>query len=268
MPKTAKPILVKILLLLLRPVVAFCLRHSLRLQDIIECSKAVFVELGRRELERGSSKANVSRLSAMSGVHRRDVTRMLKDGPAKNYEKDLITKVVGQWQTDSRFTTSKHLPRVLSISTERSEFNDLVYSVSKDLNPGTVFFELERVGAIESTPRGIKLVIESYVPKGDPVAGFNIWANDAEDLTETVEENVLSEGDIRQFHARTSYDNVRPDAVPEMKRWFGREGHEFHARVREYVSQFDQDINPDPKFKGRGVKVTFSSFSNVKDGEE
>ena len=176
--------------------------------------------------------------------------------------------MVGQWQTDPNYTTAKHLPRVLSIGSENSEFLKLVHSVSKDLNPGTVLFELERVGAVESTPRGVKLTIESYVPKGDPVAGFNIWANDAEDLTATVEENVLSEGDIRQFHARTSYDNVRPDAVPELKLWFGREGHEFHARVRQYVSQFDQDINPDPKFRGKGVRVTFSSFSNVKDEEE
>jgi len=268
MPKPAKNLSFKILTLLLRPVVRFCLRHSLRLQDLIESSKSAFVEIGKEELRSSAKKSNISRLSVMSGVHRRDVMRLLNQKSEPHYEKDLITKVIGRWQTDEKYITSRGEPRILSYGSDDSEFCALVHSVSKDLNPGTVLFELERVAAVEVTARGLKLLIESYVPKGDPLAGFNILSHDSEDLVSVVEENIFSDPDLPQFHARTVYDNVHPDALDELKRWFLKEGHEFHARVRQKVSQLDQDINPDSKFKGKGLKVVFSSFSAVKKEEK
>lgn len=264
MSKPARDLVFKALLWVLRPAVSFCLRHSLRLQDLIECAKAAFVEAGRAELESAGQKANVSRLAAMSGVHRRDVQRILKLGPADGYEKDLITKVMGAWQTKAAFTAANGKPRVLTLSGDDSEFPRLVREVSADLNPGTVLFELARVGAVEVGPRGAKLVVESYVPKGDPEAGFKIYAADSSDLCLAVEENVLTEQDLPQFQARTAYDKIRLDEVDGLKKWFLKEGHEFHARVREKLGAADQDINPDPKWKGGYAKVSFGSYSFVK----
>ncbi len=264
----SESLLRKILVLLLRPAVRFCLRHSLRLQDIIECSKAALIEVSRDELQKKNKKPNVSRLSAMSGVHRRDVQRLLEERVSSSYERDLISKVIGRWQNDSDYITIKKEPRVLEFKGLDSEFSRLVHSVSKDLNPGTVLFELERVGAIQESPRGIKLCVQSYVPKGDPIAGFGIGAEDGEDLVTSIEENVLYDQPLPHFHARTSYDNVRPASIEHLKRWFLKEGHEFHAKVRDEVSKYDQDINPDPKFKGKGVKVVFSGFSNIKEEEK
>lgn len=76
-----------------------------------------------------------------------------------------------------------------------------------------------------------------------------------------VEKNVLTDPGLPHFHARTEFDNVRPEAVDELKRWFLKEGHLFHNRMREIVSKYDQDVNPDGKFKGRGIRVVFSAFS-------
>jgi hypothetical protein len=263
-----KALLLKLLAFIVRPAVRFCLRHSLRLQDFIECAKTVFIDESARALKEKDLKSNISRISLMSGVHRRDVARIRDYGLELHYEQDLITKVLGQWQTDEKYLTSTHQPRILAVSGDQSEFAKLVQSVSKDINPSSVLFELERVKAVEAVQGGIRLVVESYVPRGDPLKGFAILSHDAEDLTQTVEENVLHSPEIPQFHARTEYDNIRPEAIPMLKRWFLKEGHEFHAKVRETVSKFDQDVNPDPEFKGKGIKVSFSAFSNVEADEE
>lgn len=257
----------RLLILILRPAVGFCLRHSLRLSDLIECAKAVFVERAEDQLTKAGKRKNISRMSVMTGVHRKDVLRLIDQG-VENNDRDLITKVIGHWQTDKRFTTSTKKPRVLTIGGDDSDFARLCRSVSGDLHPGTVFFELERIGALRKTRGGVQLVIESYVPTGDPEAGFQILSRDEDDLTRTVEHNTLEAKDPPHFHARTAYDNVRPGAVPDLKRWFLREGHEFHARVREVVSQYDQDVNPDPNFKGKGVKVVFSAFSNIEEDSD
>lgn len=255
--------LLKLLALVLRPAIRFCLRHSLRLQDFLECAKTVFIEESAQALESQGQKRNISRISVMSGVHRRDVARIQEYGLQLFYEPDVVTKVLGMWQSSSQFSTGMNEAKPLSCDGEKSEFVALVRSVSKDINPATVLFELERVKAVEKREGKLHLRVESFVPKGNTLQGFNILAHDADDLTRTVEENVLSAPAVPQFHARTEYDNVRPDALPEIKRWFLREGHEFHARVRAFVSKFDQDIHPDPKFNGKGSKVVFSAFSNV-----
>jgi hypothetical protein len=239
--------------LVMRPAVSFAARHSIRLQDFIECAKAVYIEVSEELLKESGEKVNTSRLAVMSGVHRRDVTRIQRHEEMPASGRDLITKIVGLWQTDRRFVTKAGGPRVLEHRAERSEFIRLVEAISQDLNPGTVLFELKRVGAVIETRSGLRLVAQSYIPKGDAEAGFRIFAREAEDLCRTVDENVLS----------PEYDKVRPEALPEIRRWLIKEGHEFHARVREFVSRFDQDINPDPDHAGPAVRVTFSSFGHV-----
>jgi len=258
-----KSLLQRCLGLVMRPAVGFAARHNIRLQDFIETAKSIYVEVSTELLEEAGEKVNTSRLAVMSGVHRRDVVRIQNHGEMPSSARDLVTKIVGLWQTDRRFLTKAGKPRVLEHNADSSDFLKLVGLVSQDLNPGTVLFELKRVGAVTETRGGLKLMAQSYVPKGDAVAGFKIFAADAQDLCRTVDENVLAPSGIPQFHARTSYDRVRPDALDDIRRFFIKEGHEFHARVREYVSQFDQDIDPDPKFKGEGVKVSFSSFGHV-----
>lgn len=257
--------LMKLLALVLRPAVRFCLRHSLRLQDFLECGKTVFIDESAALLQEQDLKINISRISLMSGVHRRDVARIREYGLQLHYEQDLITKTVGMWQTNERFMTKAGQPRILTTEGSHPEFTALVESVSKDMNPSSVLFELQRVGAVEIMKGAARLTVESYVPKGNPLKGFTILSNDAEDLTQTVEENVLQDPELPQFHARTEYDNIRPELAAELKRWFLKEGHEFHARVREFVSKHDQDINPDPNFRGRGIKVSFTAFSNVRE---
>lgn len=245
----------------MKPAVAFAVRHSIRLQDFIECAKAAYVDVVQRELQNKKIKANVSRISVACGVHRRDVMRLQEEGLETEGERDLITKIVGQWRGDKRFTTKKGKPKVLSIGGPESEFAQLVASVSQDLNPGTVFFELTRTNAVSVSRDGATLLIESYVPKGDPLAGFQILAKDGEDLVEAVEGNVFLDEELPNFHARTEYDNIRPEAVDRIRRWLLVQGHEFHEKIRNFMSKYDQDVNPDPKFKKKGARIVFSSFS-------
>ncbi len=258
-----RSLLFRLLSLVLRPAVSFCLRHSIKLQDLQECLKVALVRAAAESLAREGHKPNVSRISVMTGVHRRDVMRINTGEAGAPEDRDLVTKIIGQWRTDSKFQTKSGECRVLSCSGEGSDFARLCSSVSSDVNPGTVLFELERIGAIVPAKGGVRLVHESYVPQGDPLAGFTIFSEDTTALLDTVEENVLQPEGLPQFHAQTSYDNVRPDALPEIRRWFLKHGHEFHAKVRALLARHDQDINPDPKFKGKGTKVTFGSFSNI-----
>ncbi len=261
---SSRELLQKCLVLLLRPAVSFCLRHSLRLQDLIECAKVAFVERSQVELSRIGTERNVSRLSAMTGVHRRDVQRCL-DTPLSSdlATKDPVTKVIGHWQSSKQFSTKGGRPRALSVGDNQSEFARLVEHVSKDLHPGSIQFELERVKAVEVKDGKICLHARNFAPKEDPLALFEVAARDTDDLDRAVEENIFGENSLPHLHARTEYDNVRPEKIEELRRWLLKEGHAMHERVRKKISSFDQDINPVSSFVGKGLRVVFGAFSYV-----
>lgn len=249
---------------IVRPLVSFCLNHGVKIQELTDTLKAEFVEMSAERLERGY-KINTSRVSAMTGVHRKDVAALLNGTvPASKRLLDPIARVVGTWQIKKPFVNSSGKPKTLSHTVANSEFHQLVSSVSSDLNPGTVLFELLRVGAVQKTRNGVKLLASSYVPKGDIARGFSILADDLNDLIDTVSENVLAQRSPQQLHARTAFDNIRPKAIPAIEKWLLNQGHSFHRKVQKYLSSHDQDISPDPKFKGEGVQVNYTSFSLVK----
>ena len=251
----------------LKPSARFCLRHSLRIQDLLEVAKVSFIDAAKEEIEKSDTKVNISRLSVMTGIHRRDVMRIYQDEQVHENPLGLVARIIGQWQNDKRFTTKAGRARVLSYGDADSEFHSLVAAISQDIHPGTVIFELERLGAIKKTSRGLRLEARAYVPHGDVKEGFSILGSDIEDLAQAVEENVFIKLDTPNHHARTEYDNVRGDKAKEIRSWFYKEGSAFHQRARNFLSKFDLDISPAQDYQGPKARVVLGSFSRLENLE-
>ncbi|MFN8391873.1 MAG: DUF6502 family protein [Bdellovibrionota bacterium] len=248
--------------MLAKPLIRFALRHSISVQQIIETVKQAVVQLGAEEMERAGQKVNVSRLSAMTGLHRRDVIRLRTESQSKPLPMPLAARVVNQWENDKRFLGKNGRPRVLQITPERNEFLKLLDSVSTDLHPGTVLFELERIGTVVRRSESVKLVRSHAVPKGDVREGFAIVERDCDDLLHVVEENTLRENHPRNLHGRTEFDNIAEEDLPKIREWILREGGAFHKRVRKFLSTFDLDIHPRRGVRG-GQTVSLTTFSRV-----
>lgn len=259
-------------MILLRPAVRFALRRGFKLQDLIAAAKVAFVEEGAKELQRSGSKVSISRLSIVSGVHRQDVAKAQNSDDTvetvagserllTEYALDVATRVLNRWMVDSRFTRKDGQPRTLSFETHTSEFYDLVRAVSKDLNPASVLFELERTGHVNRTAKGLSLVRASFTPDKDPREGFIFVERDMHDIIAAASENLFDKPRISNLHARTDFDNIRPAALPSIRTWLLTEGHRFHRAAREFLSQFDQDVSPDQNFTGKGVKVSLGTFA-------
>lgn len=230
---------------ILTPVVKFCLRHSVRVQDLWEILKETFIEISKKEIASKGQKITVSRLSVMTGLHRREVMKLIDKEEEYDIGQttDLISKVIGQWQNDSEFCSNGKRPAVLSYGEVQSEFSRLVGKVSNDLNPATVLFELERVNAVEKTTQGVKLLKSSYSPKSDPKKGFRILSSDINDLLFCVEENIFEDSQTSNLHARTEYDNIDEEDADELKEWIRKQGHDFHKKLREKIANYDRDYH-------------------------
>ena len=264
MPISQRQIFLKALEGLLRPLARFCLRRSLKLQEFTETAKAVFLEIAAEEIKREGAAVSTSRLSVITGLHRRDVMRLFRNQESKlGTDTSIVARVIGQWQQDSRFSTRNGKARALQIEGRNSEFMELVRSVSKDLNPYTVLFELERIGAVKRSENTLTLESSVYVPSGDIKEGLLLLARDSADLISAVDENIFKPDELPNLHIKTEYDNICPEFIPEIRRWFLEHGQTFHEEARKFLSKFDKDLNPKLSGKAGGIRAAVGTFSLV-----
>lgn len=249
--------------IMLRPIAEFCLSRGFRIQDFIEVSKRVFVESAARALEDQEANTSVSRVSAMTGIQRPEVRRLLSQGERPE-RKDIVTRLIGQWAEDRRFRDpGGKTPRALGFSGKNSEFERLVRLVSCDLNPHTVRFELERLGLVEVLGKNVVLKKVEFIAEGDPLQVLRYAAEDVSDLTAAVQENAFVSARTPNLHARTQYDNIPDEYVPKIKSSLLALGRKFHAQARALLAPFDRDINPrGARGQGRN-RVVVGTFGRV-----
>ncbi|MCB0352699.1 MAG: hypothetical protein KDD64_04215 [Bdellovibrionales bacterium] len=262
------PLLHRLIRLLLRPVVHTSLRAGVLLQEVVQLLKEEYIEVAETELERIDEKRNVSRLSVMTGVHRADVRRIFKErAPAVGEEPiSLLGKVIDRWTNEKRYQTKTGKPKTLT----RVEFSELVSSISTTINPGTVFFEMSRNGAITETAQGIKLVRGTRALGAFPDKAYEMLARDIETLVKTVEDNVLQQTVDPSLpshaHYRTEYDNIFVEDLPEIREWIVERSREFHREVRAKLASHDGDYAENVgKTEESGARVVVTLFSHTEE---
>ena len=251
----------ELLRIVLAPIARFCIRRSVKLQELNEVFKELLVDAARGELEKEGQDVTSSRLSVMTGVHRKDIRRLMQDAPKEKGTKDIVSRVIGQWQQSSKFLTKGGKPRTLTVEGNDAEFMELVRSVSVDLNPYTVLFELERSGAVTRTSRGLKLESSFYFPKGDLKDGFALLADDVDDLIRSVEGNLNDPENVPHLHLKTEYDRIPKKHLPKIRDWILEQGSGFQRKVNKFLSQFDADVNPKYKNEDAYIRFALGSFA-------
>ncbi len=254
---------------LLRPLAKLCVRHGLKIQDLLEAAKRAMLAAAAEELASSGEKVNISRLSVMTGIQRKDINRIERTDTGDSEMESLMTKVIGMWQSHPDFINRARKPRGLRCDSGSSEFSRLVETVSKDVNSYTVLFELERLGIVERRGESVSLCSPALEVGEESVSqGLNLLAADTADLYSSVTENIFSRAEIPNLHIKTSYDNIVASGMDAVRDWILREGADFHARAREFISKFDKDLNPQLYQMPAGGRVVLGSFSLLTERKE
>ena len=248
--------------LLLEPIVRVCLRYGFSIQDLTEAAKMAFVKVADQEIVARGEKSNVSRLSIMSGLHRRDVMRLMAENTHTSWDLSVVSRVIGQWCHDKRFTSKPGKPRVLSYSVNNDEFGALVTSISQDLHPGTVLFELQRRELVAKDGDRVKLLVHSLDTRSDEAEGLLMLAEDGSDLTAAVLSN-LGACEAKSLHSKTEYDAIPVDRVEEVRAWLFKKGAAWQAEARSYLSSLDLDTQGASAHSQPLVRVALGMFGLV-----
>jgi Family of unknown function (DUF6502) len=224
--------------------------------------REVFVTFAHQNLKNTGSDSNSSKISLATGIHRGEVNRILSSTTPIIPRKDLVYRVIGQWQSNPRFRDQRGKPRVLSCEGIDSEFHLLVLSVSREVNPYSVLFELERIGAVERKDGDVTLHVPHYHIESDLKKALQIVGDDIHDLLLVASSNVENLPQDSQLHLRTEYDNVRKESIPLLRRWLLKEGDRVHSKARRLFARYDKDSNPHVKGEA-GARVSFTTVGCI-----
>lgn len=171
-PGPASATLISALQHMLRPLVRLLLANGVSYSTMMETLKSVFVRVAEEEFRIAGKAQTDSRISLLTGVHRKDVKR-LRGGatiPLRQSEHaSLSAQLFAMWTGTPEYLDAvgqpKPLPRLAGKSAGQS-FESLVVSVSKDIRPRAVLDEWLRIGAAElDLDDRVRLNTEAFIPK-------------------------------------------------------------------------------------------------------
>jgi hypothetical protein len=178
------------LLAVLRPLARLAIDHGVQFGQLEELAKRAMVEAAIRATDgEGAGQAPISRLSVITGIHRKEVKRLADatDLAAIRASRTPAAELFTRWLTDPAWCDPEGRPRELArrLPDEAApSFETLARSVTTDVHPRTLLDELLRLGLAEFDPQAdsIRLRVTSYVPAsaiGDllTLVGDNVGAH-------------------------------------------------------------------------------------------
>ena len=228
-PEPPKPIVTAITKLL-RPLVGLLLEYGITYPWLNSLLKSVYVDVAEKEFKLPGKNQTDSRVSLLTGVHRKDVRRLRQTAPVDTSPPASVllgAQLVALWTSDARFAYKNGKPRPLprlSSANEESSFELLVTSVSKDIRSRSVLDEWARLEVVEIDKNDrVCLKADAFIPsKGFEEKVYYLGQN-LHDHLAAARHNV--QGNTPPHMERSVYyDDLSAESVKELRRQSEKEG--------------------------------------------
>ena len=234
-------------LALLKPVASFLMKCGMTWREFSAVSKAAYVAVASDEYGIKGRKTNVSRVSILTGINRKEVKRqrelldMAVTLPA--HKTTDATRVLSGWHQDDEFTDKSGKPKVLPITGDEQSFWSLCQRYGGDVAVSTMLKELTRVKAVVQTPDGQVRVLQRYYM---PVQFDSEWISNAGgvfgDLGTNINYNLSSSDDKpSRFLGRATNPTIDASAIPEFRAFVEEQGQAFLEKVDQWLTEHQVD---------------------------
>jgi hypothetical protein len=159
---------------LMRPLVRLMMQNGLTFPVLAESLRRLYVEIAANDLLTDPKVRTDSRISLLTGVHRKEIRR-LREMPADTVDApDIVTlgsQIVARWLGTAPFVDAEGRPRPLprinnSGAGSNPSFDELVASVTTDIRPRAVLDDLLGHGVIVMDAEDrVQLNAEAFIPR-------------------------------------------------------------------------------------------------------
>lgn len=182
---------------MLRPVIRLALKAGVKYSTLDEVVReCLFTEA--QTLGDASVRANASRLSVITGMHRKDISARIAQRATARTSDDPITRntmvsrVFSRWADEVRRNPRAKTISVAGRGVRGKNFVALANEVVKDVHPRAVLDELVRLGFAREADGKATLLTDLFSPKGSADDQLALFTRNTEAMLETGVENVLA----------------------------------------------------------------------------
>lgn len=183
----------------LRPLADLCLAKGVTIQAIEERLRQAMVASAVSAHSSLSATRLTSRISASTGLTRREVARLQADSahaPARMPRPSAATEVFTRWMADPALRNAAGQPIALPRLGNAPSFEQLAHSVTQDVHPRSLLDELCRLGLAHwnSATDHVQLKQDAFVPRGDWARMTAFLGDNVGDHLRSATANVLGTG--------------------------------------------------------------------------
>ncbi len=253
---TLPPSLLSALRRVMRPLVRLMLRKGVTYTVFADVLKEVFVDVADREFRLDDKAPSDSRISLLTGIHRKDVRRLRHEGDTASMALPenitLGAQLVNVWTNSQPFCKAVGqalpLPRLASVGGEVS-FDALVARVSTDIRARVVLDEWLRLGVVRVDEQDcVHLEAQAFLPqKGfDEKAAY--LGHNLHDHASAAVHNLSGQGQPF-FERSVHYDALAPVSVEVLREAVASEGMQTLLGFSRLAAELeDRDLSsPEPR---------------------
>lgn len=223
-PKRLSPPLTHALTRVLRPLVRLLLHCQITYPYLVQLLKDIYLEVARRDLAAQSERATDSRLSILTGVHRKDVRRLREEAVTHSRTPErpasLSAQIVAAWMSSPSFSDEHGKPRPLHRLAAQGEpsFETLVNRIGRqDVRARSVLDEWMRLGiATVDAQNRVHLHRQAFIPAGDFDQKTFFFGKNLHDHMAAAAENLVSDRPPH-FERSVYYNNLCPESVAKLR---------------------------------------------------
>jgi Family of unknown function (DUF6502) len=204
----------------LRPFVKLMLANNLTYTFAIDLIKALFVEVADTDFSLDNKRQTDSRISLMSGVHRKDVKRLRETPPdVEDVMPDNVSlgsQLIALWNADPVYLNGQGMPRPLprfAATNAEQSFESLVRTLSTDIHPRAVLDEWLRLGIARLDDDNlVHLTTDMFIPQEGFEEKVFYFGHNLHDHAQAAVSNVI--GQRTDFFERcVHYDQLSESSV-------------------------------------------------------
>ena len=206
---------------LLEPLAQLAVARGVPYAVIDESLRKAFVAMAHAAHPGLPEHRRTSRISAATGLHRREVTRLLdaaaqpaRDAPPRT----PAAMVFAHWLTSKRYRSRSGAPRTLARAGPAPSFESLAQEVTRDVHPRALLEELLRLklATLDAERDTVALVDVGFVPRGDAARMVSYLGLNVGDHLQAAVANVLGQ-DPTHFEQSIAADGLSAASVAQLR---------------------------------------------------
>jgi len=228
---------------MLRPIASMLLRCGMTWKEFSDLSKSIFVLAATEEFGIRGRPTNVSRVSILTGISRKEVKRQrdLLDSEQPIVERKTTdaTRVLSGWFQDRDFLDTNSEPLLLAESGTNPSFESLCAKYGGGIAASTMLKELVKTGAVAQQRDGrLKVLSRYYQPAVHDDENLLFAVDRIHDVVATMNNNVfLDENSQPRFGGYADHVEFPVSEIPRFREFLNERGQAFLEEVDDWLAE-------------------------------